>query len=142
MIRHVRRKAASRCDLVLHIGSGCCRRAFSTLANETVTKFQLGVKTGTVPFSFRKEISLYPHKSVSHCLNCKDRLSFSLALCHESCRELSEKLLIWFQLPSKKVRIQSQNLFADIATQQLYSLYWEHCYKEIDRHRWPQGCCQ
>lgn len=44
LIRHVRRKAASRCDLVLHIGSGCRRGAFSTLADETVTKFQLEVK--------------------------------------------------------------------------------------------------
>lgn len=44
LIRHVHRKAASRCDLVLHIGSGCCCRAFSTLANETVAKLQLKVK--------------------------------------------------------------------------------------------------
>lgn len=67
-----------RADVILHIGSGCSCGAFSTLANETATKLQLGVKMGSVPFSFRQGISVHSHLSVSHGHKCKHWLSLSL----------------------------------------------------------------
>lgn len=52
-------------DLIwFYIGSGCCLRAFSTLAKETATKLQLGVEMGTVPFLFRKEIYINSHQVI------------------------------------------------------------------------------
>lgn len=142
LIWHVRRKAASRCDLVLHIGSGCCCGAFSTLANETVTKFQLEVKMGTTPFSFRKGISVYSHKSVAHCLNCKRwkvlAYCFLMALSPPGQFSLSSLSKMSHFRPEISVTLMTLNW----ATCWLFCPCWEHCYKEIDNHCWPECYCQ
>ena len=80
----------SRCHLVLHIESGCCLWAFSTLANETATKLWLEVKIVSVPFPLIKE-DLVHFLRVFHSLafllwkQIKQSKFNRLFICSDSC---------------------------------------------------------